>query len=95
MHNLLHLLCGLPDGANVHNGRSSQVGAGEALHSRRHGGCEHDSLKGGWGGGGGVGEREGQERGETIRKGGWKGKRGMYIRGEQGRRGEMKGGKGG
>ena len=66
MHNLLNLLRRLPNRANVHDSWSPEVGASKALHSRGHGGCEHDCLEGETEGG----EREGRggegRRDETL-----------------------------
>ena len=60
MHNLLHLLCRLPNGANIHDCRPSEVGTSKTLHGRRHGGREHDSLVEEMGG---EGQRGGEEMG--------------------------------
>lgn len=97
MHNLLHLLCGLPNGANIHNCRPSEVGAGKTLHGRRHGGREHDSLVEEMGGEGEGRRWEGrgrEERGGVGEKGREKGGEEERERRREGRGGEGKEGVG-
>ena len=99
MHNLLHLLCRLPNGANIHDCRPSEVGTGKTLHGRRHGGREHDSLVEKVGGEGqGEGrrwEKKGREERGVVGEGGGGGKeRGKGGEKGGGREGKRKGGKG-
>ena len=89
MHNLLHLLCRLPNGANIHNCRPSEVGTGKTLHGRRHGGREHDSLGEEMGGEGWRWEKKGSEERGVVGEGGGGGKEMEEGRGE----GRTEGGK--
>ena len=97
MHNLLHLLCRLPNGANIHDCRPSEVGTGKTLHGRRHGGCEHDSLveeMGGEGEGRRWKEKGREERGVVGEGGGGGKERGKGEEKGGEREGKRKGGKG-